>query len=125
MSTHNIPFSSIKNHPKLSQICSYGIFSKGLKNEFETAVVNESSVFEPLKFYCIFCFGRVRLCLSFTYIQKGDLGHVKQLIEGLKEKGDINRYTDVLFQCVDTGRQNIAVYLIRSGMRTDIYKQVR
>ena len=29
-------------------------FSKGLKNEFETAVVNESSVFEPLKFYCTF-----------------------------------------------------------------------
>ena len=28
-------------------------FSKGLKNEFETAVVNEPSVFEPLKFYCI------------------------------------------------------------------------
>ena len=26
------------NRPKLSQICSYGIFSKGLKNEFETAV---------------------------------------------------------------------------------------
>ena len=30
MSTHNIP-----------------------KNEFETAVVNEPSVFEPFKFYCI------------------------------------------------------------------------
>ena len=43
-----------KNTPKLSQICSYGIFSKGLKNEFETAVVNEPSVFEPLKFYCIY-----------------------------------------------------------------------
>ena len=28
-------------------------FSKGLKNEFETAVVNEPSVFEPLKVYCI------------------------------------------------------------------------
>ena len=27
-------------------------FSKELKNEFETAVVNEPSVFEPLKFYC-------------------------------------------------------------------------
>ena len=27
-------------------------FSHGLKNEFETAVVNEPSVFEPLKFYC-------------------------------------------------------------------------
>ena len=43
-----------EKHPKLSQICSYGIFSKGLKNEFERAVVNELSVFEPLKFYCIF-----------------------------------------------------------------------
>ena len=30
-----------------------GLFSNGLKNEFETAVVNEPSVFEPLKFYCI------------------------------------------------------------------------
>ena len=27
-------------------------FSKGLKNEFETVVVDEPSVFEPLKFYC-------------------------------------------------------------------------
>ena len=44
---------NIKNHPKLSQVCSYEIFSKGLKNEFETAMVNESSVFQPLKFYCI------------------------------------------------------------------------
>ena len=42
-----------ENHPTLSQICSYGIFSKGLKKEFETAVVNEPSVFEPLKFFCI------------------------------------------------------------------------
>ena len=30
-----------------------GDVSKGLENEFETAVVNEPSVFEPLKFYCI------------------------------------------------------------------------
>ena len=42
-----------ENHPKSSVFCSYGIFSKGLKNEFETAVVNEPSEFEPLKFYCI------------------------------------------------------------------------
>ena len=28
-------------------------FSKGLTKEFEIAVVNEPSVFEPLKFYCI------------------------------------------------------------------------
>ena len=30
-----------------------GFFPKGLKNDFETAVVNEPSVLEPLKFYCI------------------------------------------------------------------------
>ena len=28
-------------------------FSNGLKNKFETAMVNELSVFEPLKLYCI------------------------------------------------------------------------
>ena len=33
--------------------------SKGLKNEFETDVVNEPSVFEPLKFYCIMFITRV------------------------------------------------------------------
>ena len=54
MSTHNIFIFNIKeNHPKLSKICSYGIFSMGLKNEFETSVVNEPSVFESLKFECI------------------------------------------------------------------------
>ena len=31
---------------------SLAFFSKDLKNEFETAVENEPSVFEPLKFYC-------------------------------------------------------------------------
>ena len=36
----------------LSQICSYGIFFPWDKNKVETAVVNEPSVFEPLKVYC-------------------------------------------------------------------------
>ena len=31
-----------KKYPKLSQICSYGFFFKGLKNEFETAVVKRA-----------------------------------------------------------------------------------
>ena len=54
MRSHNIPFQYEKEkHPKLSQICSYRNFSKGLKNEFEIAMVNEPSVFEPLKFYCM------------------------------------------------------------------------
>ena len=53
MSTHNVPFQYKKeNYPKLLQICSNGIFFKGLENEFETAMVNEPTVFEPLKFYC-------------------------------------------------------------------------
>ena len=30
-----------------------GLVSKGLKKEFKSAVVSESSVFKPLKFYCI------------------------------------------------------------------------
>ena len=37
------------NYPKSATM---GFCSKGLKNEFETAVVNEPSVFEPLKVYC-------------------------------------------------------------------------
>ena len=36
----------ILNHIKSATVG----FIKGLKNEFETAVVNEPSVFEPLKF---------------------------------------------------------------------------
>ena len=32
-----------------------GFFAYRLKLEFETTVVNEPSVFEPLKFYCIYC----------------------------------------------------------------------
>ena len=37
------------NYPKSAAL---GFFSKGLNNEFETAMVNEPSVFERLKFYC-------------------------------------------------------------------------
>ena len=55
MSTHNIHFQyKIEHHPKLIQICSCKIFFPGgLKKEFETAMVNEPSVFVPSKFYCI------------------------------------------------------------------------
>ena len=50
MSTHNIPFFNIKkkiplNYPKSAAL---GFFTKGFQNEFETAVVNEPSVFKPL-----------------------------------------------------------------------------
>ena len=56
MSAQNIPFFIVKK--KLTQNCpksaDMGFFSKGLKNEFKSGVVNEPSVFEPRKFYCIF-----------------------------------------------------------------------
>ena len=45
----NIKKKITLNYPKSAPM---GFFSKGLKNEFETAVVNEPSVFESLKFYC-------------------------------------------------------------------------
>ena len=53
MSTQSIRFSIYKKKItlKLFQISTFGIFYKGIKNEFETAVVNEPSVFDLLKFY--------------------------------------------------------------------------
>ena len=52
MSTHTICYIQYKkeNHPKLSLICSYGMFSKGLIKGFEIAVVNKPPMFKPLKF---------------------------------------------------------------------------
>ena len=49
---YNIFNMKKEKHPKLYSICCYGIFSKGLKNEIRIVVVNELSVFKPLKFYC-------------------------------------------------------------------------
>ena len=56
------------NYPKFAAM---GFCAKGLKNGFETAGVNESSVFESLKLYCIYlvvfcyvsCFFDVSLCV--------------------------------------------------------------
>ena len=58
----NIKKKITLNYPKCNNVCTYGIFSQGLKNEFDKAVVNEPSVFEPLKFYCI-CFQVVPVAL--------------------------------------------------------------
>ena len=38
--------TQFSSYPKFTAV---GFFSKGLNNEFETAMVKESSVFEPLK----------------------------------------------------------------------------
>ena len=50
----NIKRKITLNYPRYDNVCSYGVFSQGLKNEFEIAVVNEPSVLEPLKFYTVF-----------------------------------------------------------------------
>ena len=49
----NIKKKNTINYPKSAGM---GFISKGLKNEFKTAVVNEPSMFELLKFYCFFRF---------------------------------------------------------------------
>ena len=46
-----------KTNPNYPKSVAMGFFSEGLENEFETAVVNEPSVFDPLKFYYILMFG--------------------------------------------------------------------
>ena len=43
-----------ENRPNYLKSAAMGFFSLGLKHEFETAVVNEQSVFKLLKFCCIY-----------------------------------------------------------------------
>ena len=48
----NIKKKITQNYPKYNNVCSYGsVVCKGLKSEFEIALVNEPPAFEPLKFY--------------------------------------------------------------------------
>ena len=42
-----------ENHPESFQICSYGIFPRDLKDQFEVAMIKKPSVFKPLTFYCM------------------------------------------------------------------------
>ena len=59
MSARHIPFSIYKGKstciiPDLQLLDCF----KGLKDEFEIAVVNEPSVFDSLKFYCTYSLSR-------------------------------------------------------------------
>ena len=59
---------------KLSRICSYRICTKETKNEYESAVVNEAKVFEPLRLYynCISgnTRGRIEFCCTSSRVGK-------------------------------------------------------
>ena len=57
----------ILNYPKSAVMR----FFKGLKNEFETAVVNEPSVFELLKVYWMYCLTIYQLALLSTVSDQG------------------------------------------------------
>ena len=67
MRTQNIPFSMYKRKSPLiiQNLQLWDFFPRGLKNELETTVVNEPSVFEPLKFYCIYLFSELPFFLTF------------------------------------------------------------
>ena len=56
MSAHNIPFSITKKN-KITQSyhksATMGLFPTDSRTSFTTAVVNESSLFESLKVYCV------------------------------------------------------------------------
>ena len=66
MSTHNIPFFNIKKKITLNYLKSAAMgFFQGLKNEFKSAVVDEPSVFEPLKFYCTLLLSRLSVIFLF------------------------------------------------------------
>ena len=59
MSTNNIPFSiqkkkKRKNSPLIIVNLLLCDFFQGAQKQLEIAVANKPSVFEPLKFYCIF-----------------------------------------------------------------------
>lgn len=56
-------------------------------------------------------------------IQKGDIETVKSLVLGLRGFGDVSRYSNKLFDCVDNKQTEIAKYLIVNGFKVDIYKQ--
>ena len=68
-----------KNNINYPKSAAMGVVSKGLKNEFETAKVNEPSVFEPLRFYCILLFDRTHVCacLSVNFLRILSFGFLK------------------------------------------------
>ena len=84
MFTHNIPFSIYKRKsPKIILIesAAMGFFSKGLKNEFETVVLNEPSVFyctilnTPNGISAAHCPAKSTLSCLFIFMKKGELDH--------------------------------------------------
>ena len=79
MSTRNIPFSIYRRKSAyiIPNLKLLDFFFKGLKDEFETAVVNESSVFEPLKFYCSWLYEQLMAILAWQSYNHGSSTEIK------------------------------------------------
>lgn len=68
--------------------------------------------------------GNILFFLSLLSKQNNDILKIKELVKGVLKYGNLNRYSHMLFDCVDNGQEEIAVFLIEQGMDTTIYKQV-
>ena len=67
-----------------SKSAAMSFYSKGLKNECETARGNEPSVFEPPKFYCIcFLYNMVNIChiLQFSKYDIKSVSHISAVYD--------------------------------------------
>ena len=82
-----------------------GFFSWGLKNEFETAMVNEPSVFESLMFYCSFFkqqgpkFSQLTIILKYNLItfDKSNMKCTKNFLKKVKDPLLCKSYLHLFF----------------------------
>ena len=72
----------LKNIPKYLFSSAVGRISKGIKNEFELATVNEPTMFEPLKFFSIDTCSPGALVISYMIGHRG--AHVLKLLFALE-----------------------------------------
>ncbi|XP_076443630.1 uncharacterized protein LOC143282063 [Babylonia areolata] len=56
-------------------------------------------------------------------VRNGDLNAVMTLVTELRKHGDVSRYSSTLFDCVDMRREDIAIFLIKNGFRSAIWRQ--
>ncbi|CAL1533057.1 unnamed protein product [Lymnaea stagnalis] len=56
-------------------------------------------------------------------IKSGNLDEMKKLVPQLLEHNGESRFSQTLFDCLDTGHVNLAQYLAEAGFHTDISKQ--
>ena len=91
-----------------SKSAALGFCSKGLKNEFETAVVNEPSMFEPPKFYCN-CFSmkhEKHLLISLFIMQ------IRNKMTTVAIPTFISRHTSKLIYCLCVKHRKKDIYSV-------------